>query len=107
MSFTFCVVIKFALNLKFKKNFFQDIQELSLSEDVKESVRKFMCRPDVLLVTRLRCKNTGKFITVGNVHVNWGEFRLPNLQCVQVIINFLSNFYELQTSKYGLVLASF
>ncbi|CAE1156954.1 unnamed protein product [Acanthosepion pharaonis] len=62
----------------------KDIQELSLSEDVKESVRKFMCRPDVLLVTRLRCKNTGKFITVGNVHVNWGQFKLPNLQCVQI-----------------------
>ncbi|XP_029649667.1 mucin-17 [Octopus sinensis] len=62
----------------------KDIQEMSLSEEVKESVRRFMCLPDVLLVTRLRCKNTGKFITVGNVHVNWGNFKLPNIQCVQI-----------------------
>ncbi|XP_014781402.1 mucin-17 [Octopus bimaculoides] len=62
----------------------KDIQEMSLSEEVKESVRRFMCLPDVLLVTRLRCKNTGKFITVGNVHINWGNFKLPNIQCVQI-----------------------
>lgn len=47
-------------------------------------MRKYTDLPDVVIVTKLQCKNTGREVTIGNVHINWGEMKMPDTQCVQV-----------------------
>ena len=53
---------------------------------IQAAVRHYMDRSDVLVITRLQCNNTGQQITVGNIHVTWGEMKVPDVQSLQVII---------------------
>ena len=55
-----------------------------LDPTVQEGVRQYMDLPDVMVVTKLQHKTSGKEVTVGNIHVNWGEMKTPDIQCVQV-----------------------
>lgn len=38
----------------------------------------------VVLLSKLKCINTGAFLTVGNIHVSWGRLQAPDIQCVEV-----------------------
>ncbi|XP_060577975.1 myb-like protein X isoform X2 [Ruditapes philippinarum] len=51
---------------------------------IQEAVRTYTDLPDVVIVTKLQCKNTGREVTIGNVHINWGEMKMPDIQCVQI-----------------------
>ena len=52
---------------------------------IQAAVRHYMDRSDVLVITRLQCNNTGQQITVGNIHVTWGEMKVPDVQSLQVL----------------------
>ena len=39
---------------------------------------------DVAILTQLKCKETNQVITIVNTHVDFGEFRKPDLQILQV-----------------------
>lgn len=62
----------------------KDLAETGLDDNLKASVRKYLNRPDVLVITKLQCNNTGNIVTVGNVHVHWGKMEVPDVQCVQI-----------------------
>lgn len=51
---------------------------------IQEAVKKYTDLPDVIIVAKLKCKNTGREVTIGNVHIQWGEMKVPDAQCVQV-----------------------
>ncbi|WAR08712.1 CCR4-like protein [Mya arenaria] len=51
---------------------------------IQAAVCKYMDLPDVCVIAKLECKATKQNITVGNVHINWGEMKAPDAQCVQV-----------------------
>lgn len=68
-------------------------QELNgIEPATQEAVRNYMNLPDVVVITKLRCNNTGQEVTVGNVHIQWGEMKVPDAQCVQVKWLFLLIF---------------
>ena len=62
----------------------QEVESAGVSDDVGEAAQTYLDRSDVVLVTKLRCKVTGKVITVGNIHVVWDWMKCPDVQCVQV-----------------------
>lgn len=75
---------------------------------IQEAVKKYTNLPDVIIVAKLKCKNTGREVTIGNVHIQWGEMKVPDAQCVQVRImntsycikiSWKGNNGILQTSK--------
>lgn len=51
---------------------------------VKTAVRNYMDRPEVFIITRLKCNVTGQEVTIGNVHIHWGKLQSPDVQCVQI-----------------------
>lgn len=63
--------------------FLQQLAE-GLDPAVRDSVKKYMDLPDVVIVTKLRSIATGQEVTVGNVHIIWAEMKMPDAQCVQV-----------------------
>lgn len=65
---------------------------MELSEENKGVIKERINAPGVLLTMQLKCKNTGIVVTVGNIHVTWGWFKLPDQQSIQVKINY-SSFY--------------
>lgn len=50
----------------------------------KEAIQGYLDRPDVMVLVKLRCNSTGQIVTVGNIHVHWGQMKLPDVQCIQV-----------------------
>lgn len=65
----------------------QEVELGGLSPEVGAAVREYLDRSDVVLVTRLRCKVTGKLVTIGNIHVVWDNLQSPDVQCIQVMIS--------------------
>lgn len=60
------------------------IEAIGMRDDVVTAAAKaYMDRPDVVLITRLYCKAAKKSVTVGNVHVIYGDFETPDVQCLQ------------------------
>ena len=59
-----------------------------MDPSIQAAVREYMNRSDVLVVARLQCKQTGLEVTVGNIHVTWGEMKVPDVQSLQVIRTF-------------------
>ena len=57
-----------------------------MDPSMEAAVRQYMDRPDVLVITRLQCNTSGQQITVGNIHVTWGEMKVPDVQSLQVIV---------------------
>ena len=55
-----------------------------MDPSVQAAVRKYMDRSDVLVVTKLQCNYSGQQVTVGNIHVTWGEMKVPDVQSLQV-----------------------
>ncbi|KAH3739787.1 nucleolar protein dao-5-like isoform X2 [Dreissena polymorpha] len=55
-----------------------------IDPDIRTAVQAYMDLPDVCVITTLKCNNTGKSVTVGNVHINWGRMKTPDIQCVQI-----------------------
>ncbi|KAK3097801.1 hypothetical protein FSP39_013307 [Pinctada imbricata] len=55
-----------------------------LDEGLEDSLAKYLDRPDILIITQLRCNNTQNIITIGNIHVHWGKMEVPDVQCVQI-----------------------
>lgn len=55
-----------------------------MESDHLEAVKHFLDKPSVVLVSQLRCNNTGTTVTVGNIHVSWEELKKPDLQCTEV-----------------------
>ena len=55
-----------------------------LSPEVGAAIRKYLDRADVVLLTQLRSKASGKVVTIGNIHVVWDFMRSPDVQCIQV-----------------------
>ena len=49
------------------------------------AVRQFVDRPSVVLISQLRCNNSGNVLTLGNIHVSWENLSKPDLQCIEVI----------------------
>ena len=58
-----------------------------MDPSIKAAVRQYMDRADVIVVTKLQCNNSGQQITVGNIHVTWGEMKVPDIQSLQVSIS--------------------
>lgn len=61
----------------------QEVEAGGLSAEVGAAVSKYLDRADVVLITKLRSKVTGKCFTVGNIHVVWDSMRSPDVQCIQ------------------------
>ncbi|KAL8606051.1 hypothetical protein ACOMHN_040049 [Nucella lapillus] len=55
----------------------------ALAPEVKAAAKEYLDQADVVLVTRLRCKSTGRTLTVGNVHLYWDEDLHPDVKTVQ------------------------
>lgn len=53
---------------------------------IQSAVQKYMDLADVVVVTKLRNNATGQEVTIGNVHIVWAEMKMPDAQCVQVIV---------------------
>ena len=68
-----------------------------MDPSIQAAVRKYMDRSDVLVVTKLQCKSTGQQVTVGNIHVTWGEMKVPDVQSLQVMKPTTQYFTELDT----------
>ena len=64
-----------------------------MDPSIQAAVREYMNRSDVLVVARLQCNQTGLEVTVGNIHVTWGEMKVPDVQSLQVIRNFRHNIF--------------
>ncbi|ESO92200.1 hypothetical protein LOTGIDRAFT_233228 [Lottia gigantea] len=62
----------------------REVMAGGLNEDVQTAVREYLDRADVLHLSRLQCNNTGKIVTIGNIHVIWDEFKSPDVQCIQI-----------------------
>lgn len=60
------------------------MKAMNLSEEKMAQVLSRVKAPGVLLCTKLECNNTGTNITIGNIHVTWGQLKMPDMQCVQV-----------------------
>ncbi|KAL8611335.1 hypothetical protein ACOMHN_014390 [Nucella lapillus] len=60
----------------------KEVEIAGLASDVASAIYKYLDRADVVLITRLRCKATGKVVTVGNIHVVW-DMKSPDVQCIQ------------------------
>lgn len=62
------------------------LQEMDdgLDPTQKEAIQGYLDRPDVMVLVKLRCNSTGQIVTVGNIHVHWGQMKLPDVQCIQV-----------------------
>ncbi|XP_071112326.1 microtubule-associated protein futsch-like [Haliotis cracherodii] len=56
----------------------------SLNKEVQQAVEEYLDRADVVNVSRLRCKQTNKVVTVGNIHVVWDNFSSPDVQSIQI-----------------------
>ena len=63
--------------------YLQEIEVAGLSEEVAAACRKYLDRADVILLSKLTCKKTGKSMTVCNIHVVYDP-KAPDVQCVQV-----------------------
>lgn len=55
-----------------------------MDPSIQAAVREYMNRSDVLVVARLQCNQTGLEVTVGNIHVTWGEMKVPDVQSLQI-----------------------
>lgn len=55
-----------------------------MDSGVKAAVQKYMDKPDVVVLTQLKCNFTNNVVTVGNIHVQWGKMEVPDIQCIQV-----------------------
>ncbi|XP_064595309.1 fibrous sheath CABYR-binding protein-like [Liolophura sinensis] len=62
----------------------KEIESSALPDDVRECIRKYINLPDVVVITNLQCKLSSNPVTVGNIHVNYGGFKIPNAQCIQI-----------------------
>ena len=62
----------------------QEVETGGLSPEVGAAIRKYLDRADVVLLTQLRSKASGKVVTIGNIHVVWDFMRSPDVQCIQV-----------------------
>ena len=67
----------------------QEIDAAGLSEEVSAACRKYLDRADVVLLSKLTCKKTGKSMTVCNIHVVYDP-KAPDVQCVQVCRSVVS-----------------
>ncbi|KAK7107933.1 uncharacterized protein [Littorina saxatilis] len=61
----------------------KEVELGGLTPEVGAAVKKYLDRADVVLITRLRSKATGKVVTVGNIHTVWDNLRSPDVQCIQ------------------------
>ncbi|KAK7476266.1 hypothetical protein BaRGS_00032459 [Batillaria attramentaria] len=61
----------------------KEVEAGGLSPEVGAAVMKYLDRADVVLITKLRSRTTGKSCTVGNIHVVWDSMRSPDVQCIQ------------------------
>ncbi|XP_035827524.1 actin cytoskeleton-regulatory complex protein pan1 [Aplysia californica] len=62
---------------------FKEVETAGLSEEVARAAKKYLDRADVILLSRLTCKKTGKTVTICNIHVVY-DLAAPDVQCVQV-----------------------
>ncbi|XP_014681232.1 PREDICTED: glucose-repressible alcohol dehydrogenase transcriptional effector-like [Priapulus caudatus] len=56
--------------------------------DAEESIMRKLQHPCLLVLAKLRCKLTGRLLTVANVHTLWGELGFPEIQVVQIALSF-------------------
>ncbi|CAG5115137.1 unnamed protein product [Candidula unifasciata] len=64
---------------------FKKVESCGLSAEVTSAAKKYLDRADVILLTELRCKKTGKTLTVCNIHVVYDP-KAPDVQCIQVAL---------------------
>ncbi|KAL4233560.1 hypothetical protein ACF0H5_008240 [Mactra antiquata] len=83
---TFYKTSRFTLMKSTLSSFYDLInKELTgIDPTIQEAVRNYMNLPDVVVITKLKCNNTGQEVTVGNVHIQWGQMKVPDAQCVQI-----------------------
>ncbi|XP_046583247.1 CCR4-Not complex 3'-5'-exoribonuclease subunit Ccr4-like [Haliotis rubra] len=56
----------------------------SLNKEVQQAVEEYLDRADVVHISRLRCKQTNKVVTIGNIHVVWDNLSSPDVQSIQI-----------------------
>ncbi|XP_076466308.1 uncharacterized protein LOC143297741 isoform X2 [Babylonia areolata] len=61
----------------------KEVETCGLSAEVAAAINKYLDRADVVFITRLRCRATGKVVTVGNIHVVWDCMKSTDVQCIQ------------------------
>ncbi|CAG5130917.1 unnamed protein product, partial [Candidula unifasciata] len=62
---------------------FKEVDDSGLSEDISKAAKKYLDRADVILLTELKCKRTGKTVNVCNIHVVY-DLKALDVQCIQV-----------------------
>lgn len=61
----------------------KEVELGGLRPEVGAAVNRYLDRADVVLITKLRSKVTGKSFTIGNIHVVWDQMTSPDVQCIQ------------------------
>lgn len=62
------------------------INQDSLKEGDKKILESYFKKGSVLLITKLKCVNTGKQVTVGNIHTWFGDWKHPDIITVQIAL---------------------
>ncbi|BFZ09921.1 hypothetical protein BsWGS_12960 [Bradybaena similaris] len=62
---------------------FREVDDSGLNEDISRAAKKYLDRADVILLTELNCKKTGKAVNVCNIHVVY-DLKAIDVQCIQV-----------------------
>ncbi|KAJ8315192.1 hypothetical protein KUTeg_007342 [Tegillarca granosa] len=82
----------------------KDLAETGLDDSVKASVRKYLNRPDVLVITKLQCNNTGNIVTIASaikeVVKTAGSDMSPHILCGDFNSKEASPAYQLTTEGY-------
>ena len=89
----------------FKKSQFEvvDVVKISFNEMLKDECDKrgidyisLDCeRPHVFLITKLRHNNSGRILTIGNIHTVWDSFSQLDVTTLQVEMNIKHNTFNI------------
>ncbi|CAL1534651.1 unnamed protein product [Lymnaea stagnalis] len=62
---------------------YKELETCPLNEEVSHAAKKYLDRADVILLTQVKCKKTGKLVTICNIHVVYSN-DAQDVQCIQV-----------------------
>lgn len=60
----------------------------SLKTEARNAVLKHIQKPCTIALVKLRCKQSGNMISVGNIHVIWEQLTVQDVQVFEIVIAF-------------------
>ena len=60
------------------------LQQVDITDATRQKAAERYAMQDVAILTQLKCRETKQVVTVVNTHVDFGEFKKPDLQILQV-----------------------